>query len=259
MVGGQNYRRGERMRLWPKKMMRQREQSDMQDVVSKLYQENKHLLLKNIDELIDLHDNEGHPLLQHQGDQNEGSTGKVDCFFLYLLVLHFKPKIILEAGTYVGTTAKFMAHAAKEYGGVVHTCDPRDFFVPNNKYDNLFFHNAMSTAVLDDFFEEGVQVDMAFYDSPSQSLARELSGEHTAPLKKVISENFIFAAHDYYGGNGETKKGHTAVAAAQHLFNHDKHDLFVPPFETYNSGHKIPDLDFGINGCTTCILPKDFC
>ena len=37
-----------------------------------------------------------------------------DCVFLYQVVTHFKPKVIVEIGTWVGTTAYVMSQAQKD-------------------------------------------------------------------------------------------------------------------------------------------------
>ena len=233
---------------------------EMEDVVRKLYHENHQIFLNNLEALLRLYDSECKNPTQLPSDHPTwgpaSSTSLVDCLFLYLLVLHFKPKIILESGTFIGTTSKFMAHAAKEYGGVVHTCDPRNWFRPNNKYDNLFFHNTLSCDFLDKLFEQNKKVDMAFYDSPCDH-EYELNGSAEAPLKKVASKKFIFAAHDYNTPEGYYDKGYYAVNKAIDIFDRNKYNIYIPLVDAYYDGHKVPDLDLGINGCTTCILPKD--
>lgn len=63
---------------------------------------------------------------------SEDSTSREEKLILMDAILKNKPKIILETGTHRGLTTCYLALAAKEVGGVVHTYDPFDYGAENN-------------------------------------------------------------------------------------------------------------------------------
>jgi hypothetical protein len=219
----------------------------MKDLVRKLLNENREVFSDNYSRLEEFHTNSCNA---------PNSTSKPDCFFLYLLVLQFKPKCILEAGTFIGSTAKFMAEAAKTYGGKIHTCDPGFYFRVGKEYeDTITFHNKRAEELVQEFSASDKKIDMAFYDAPING-----TDGHAEQLVSLITntKDFIFAAHDYWSFPAENSapracKGKQNVDAVWSAMENEDSRLYIPEFECYNSGHSQ-----GINGCTTAIIPKSF-
>ena len=224
----------------------------MRELIKKLYVNNQKTFLNNYVRLNDFH---------NKGCDVPGSTSKQDCWFLYLLVLQFKPKCIFEGGTYVGSTAKFLAAAAKEYGGEVHTCDPVNKFLPAKEYeDTITFHNKGVKEMVREFSTKGKKIDMVFYDCDFQDHA------HIMELLTLArdNKNFVFAAHDYTTPNGEITKGRHNIDAVWNVQkNRGGYKLYTPELKAYKYGHMhtyIEERDtviqYGINGCTAAVLPN---
>ena len=74
---------------------------------------------KLLDDLINLEK------LREQADYNTGSIGMAKAYSLYLFVRYFKPKRIIEIGTFIGRSTLSMANALDTYSdlGEIHTCD----------------------------------------------------------------------------------------------------------------------------------------
>lgn len=222
----------------------------MRELIKKLYVNNQETFLNNYVKLNALH---------NEVCDVPSSTGKPDCWFLYLLVLQFKPKCILEGGTFVGSTAKFLAAAAQEYGGEVHTCDPVDKFLPAKQYeDTITFHQKGVQELVKDFALEGKKIDMAFYDVDF------MGPEHILDVIGLARdpEKFVFTAHDYTTSDGKVTKGRHNVDGAWNILKQKGHRLYTPELKAYKYGHintPIPErgtmIQYGINGCTAAILP----
>ena len=225
----------------------------MRELIKKLYVDNKEQFLKNYCRLNDFH---------NEFCIGNDTTGKPDCWFLYLLVSHFKPRCIFEAGTNIGTSAKYMADAAKEYGGVVHTCDPVNKFLPHPDYENsIVFHNKNCYQLVSEFKEKGDKIDFAFYD------ANNMLPEHFFDLLEIVrdSENFVFAVHDWWDKDGKPEKGRQNMDIMWNILKDEGYELFIPELNCYYKGHvwtPIPEtgtaIQYGINGCTAVALPPSF-
>ena len=225
----------------------------MRDLIKRLYLDNKDKFLNNYARLNDFH---------NEYCVAEDTTGKPDCWFLYLLVSHLKPKVIFEAGTNVGTTAKFMADAAKDYGGVVHTSDPVNKYMPVPGYDeNIVFHNATCHTAVRDLRESGEKIDFAFYD------AAFMTPDHFFDLLEIVrdKESFGFAVHDWTDANGKFEKGKQNMDIFWQITEQEGYQLFTPELKAYKFGHTmtyVPETDrliqYGINGCTAVCLGPNF-
>ena len=225
----------------------------MKELIAKLYRENEQTFLNNYFRLNAFH---------NENCDVASSTGKADCWFLYLLALQLKPKCIFEAGTFVGTTAKFLADAAMEYGGVVHTCDPKNQFLHSERHkDNLIFYNKGAKELVREFQKESRQIDFAFYDVDF------LGPQHVLELLSLArdSSKFVFVAHDYTTAEGKMTKGTKNIEAVWDVLKHKEYQLLIPELQAYHKGHIVVDpedgalIQYGINGCTAAIVPSSIC
>ena len=124
------------------------------------------------------------------------STSNEDCYYLYETCLEYKPKKILEIGTYVGKSAYAMALGSD---CEIHTVDRnRDRFVVHEGFERIKrYPNTRSIK----FWELGITgFDLVFVDGWMEVKDCEKMFENTL-------DNFWFLCHDYY----PNKKGEKAV------------------------------------------------
>jgi predicted O-methyltransferase YrrM len=58
-----------------------------------------------------------HAIMQHKNKLGlSGAMGRFDAAFLYALVYHYKPRIVLEVGTHIGMSASFILRAMRDAG-----------------------------------------------------------------------------------------------------------------------------------------------
>jgi predicted O-methyltransferase YrrM len=150
-----------------------------------------------------------------------GAVTLPDALFLYSLVVAFKPKRILEIGTWFGTTAYIMEKAQRDTGiePCVHTCDKHDVFV-RNKDSAVRYYNKMSTSFLKKML--GPKADFIFIDA-------RLEREDPKLIKKMCTKDTVIACHDWGQGKG------TANIKAMKVL---KKKLYVPKTQEVD-GHKI--------------------
>jgi len=131
---------------------------------------------------------------------------------LYKMVRYFRPKNILEIGTWFGTSANFMAHALSdaEIDGTVYTCDKNNLFVA--PHELIEYHNCLSEDLLKDLRRRAVQIDMVFTDG-------RLYPKDAKRIKSLMP-NVLFSTHDYTG----KEKGWRNVRALKKTY--DNYDFY---------------------------------
>jgi predicted O-methyltransferase YrrM len=179
-----------------------------------------------------------------QNHQHDGTTSSFDCKFLSLLVLEYKPKLILEIGTFIGTTAYSMAITAKSLPNLtsLHTVDVYDRFVKldNEVVKNITRHSGKYSY---DFLPNCnlSNVDMFFIDA-------NLSKNDYDDLYRLASPNFILAAHDYFANpQGNTEKGYETLELMKKVLNKNNasYTEYIPNLSWYNGSEDT----MNINGC----------
>lgn len=160
---------------------------------------------------------------------NSDTTGFNDCAFLSLLIMNYKPKNILEIGTWVGTTSYAMALTDENCN--VYTCDDNNRFVNLHIDANkrIYTHpRTHSTEFLKKMLNNDIVFDMVFNDAT-------LTKEDCELLCKLTSKDFIFATHDYYNSNGGYEKGYDAMKKMKEVLdkNNIKYSEYIPQKEWY--------------------------
>ena len=135
-----------------------------------------------------------------------GSITEADVELLYELIKKFKPKTILEIGTWLGTSAMVM-DLASEPGTTIYTCDKHD--VCTYESFNVHKYIGMSTGFFDKMITDGVKADFVFLDG-------RLQGDE-GKLLQCTTNSFIVFVHDYE----KPKKGWKNIRALQKLFPDD--------------------------------------
>lgn len=117
-----------------------------------------------------------------------GSINLKDAEILFSFIREKNIKTIFEIGTWFGTSAFIMAMAAGE-GGMVYTCDTKDYYVA--EHENIQYFNGESSKYLRTL--KGVKFDFVFIDG-------SFIGNDA---KKISEKTKIIGVHDYM----DNKKG----------------------------------------------------
>lgn len=116
-----------------------------------------------------------HPERWSMFDDNSAEVEVAD--FLYSLMLAVKPSLVVETGTHLGLSAKYMAEAIKENGfGKVITCETRECYLdiayprlaPLAKWVNVVKGSSLELEVQD-------PIDILFCDSDPRIRMQEVS------------------------------------------------------------------------------------
>ncbi len=121
-----------------------------------------------------------------------GTINYADMKVLYLLVRHFKPKVVFEIGTWIGTSAMVMAEAIKQNanGGLIYTCDTADCYMEQALYkDTIRKITAFSDQALSEL-PNGTKIDFIFADG-------EFTFNTIKKLEGFLRPNTIITTHDY--------------------------------------------------------------
>ena len=116
-----------------------------------------------------------------------------DCLMVYAMVRYYKPKTIVEIGTYIGTITRVMsiamAHNKSKKPGAILTCDKNNVYAPigGDKF-RVFYSNEMSTSFLKKV-KKGT-IDFCFIDGGFKD-------KDNKRLKKLYKNKVVFATHDY--------------------------------------------------------------
>jgi len=136
---------------------------------------------------------EKYPGIPRGPDELDSGTISVpDAKLLYLLVRYFKPKVIFEIGTWIGTSSMVMAEAMKKNNndGHIYTCDANTFFAVDYLYQDVITTiNAYSDVALDSIPTD-TKVDFVFADG-------ELTFATIKKLKPILHKDAIVSTHDF--------------------------------------------------------------
>jgi hypothetical protein len=128
-----------------------------------------------------------------------GATDVVDWEILQSLIDKRKPEVIVELGTWFGTSAYAMSEMACRHvlHPIIHTCDFHDVFLADPKYaGHVRFYNYRSTNMLTELVAHGVKCDFAFVD------ARMKKGDARF-LCSLFRGKILIAFHDYNTKGGD--------------------------------------------------------
>lgn len=132
---------------------------------------------------------EDHHAKRDQADIETGSICLEDAVDLYKIVKCFKPKVIAEVGTYVGTSTMTMLVAVPESN--VYTCDCSNSIDLGNEQIHQY-HKKHSYEMFADMAEKGLKADLIYLDG-------RLSNQDVDPLLKIIHDKTIFVMDDFEG------------------------------------------------------------
>jgi predicted O-methyltransferase YrrM len=160
---------------------------------------------------------------------NSDTTGFSDCSFLSMLIMEYKPKTIMEIGTWVGTTSYTMATTSNDV--IIYTCDNNNRFVnlQIEQCNRIKIHpNTHSTQFLKRLNEQKIIFDMIFNDA-------SLSDEDCNLICELSKNEFIFVTHDYYNSEGGYEKGYYAMESMKNALSNKNilYKEYIPKKEWY--------------------------
>ena len=136
---------------------------------------------------------EKYPGIPRGPDELDSGTISVpDAKLLYLLVRYFKPKVIFEIGTWIGTSSMVMAEAMKKNNndGHIYTCDANTFFAVDYLYQDVITTIKAYSDVALDSIPTDTKVDFVFADG-------ELTFATIKKLKPILHKDAIVSTHDF--------------------------------------------------------------
>ena len=128
--------------------------------------------------------------------RQRGWASLPDCFYIYLLIRYYRPKVIVEVGTLTGTVTNIMLQGMLDSGyiGKIYTCDKNDVFDywGKKKHSMVSYYNMLSSEMLDILIKHNIKIDFCFYDAMIKKYDRE-------KLLKLYRGRPVFATHDFKG------------------------------------------------------------
>jgi predicted O-methyltransferase YrrM len=128
----------------------------------------------------------------YSNDLIHGTINTFDAEVLYFLIRKFKPKVVFEIGTWIGTSAMVMAEAIQKNnnGGKIYTCDINNYFLLGDTYKDIitpineFSDIALNTIPLNQ------KIDLVFTDG-------ELTFGTLKELSLRLNSEALLVTHDF--------------------------------------------------------------
>jgi hypothetical protein len=204
--------------------------------------------------------------------KQECSTSVEDCLFLYLLIRYFKPKTILEIGTFVGSTLLSIVKACEKNNQdyQIYTIDLEDnlkvSLTEDQKSHITFFH--MHSDYATNLISE--KIDFIFADADlTEMTAKKLSPNMDAstifathdfvpPLDKGITSLVNIFEYSDLRQNHIIVPNHTVNWIYHSKWEDSYHDSFTKEYLKDRSVRVERTHMLGINLCMAIILPVHY-
>lgn len=181
--------------------------------------------------------------LREQADYNTGSLSMSATWCTFAIGEYFRPKRVVEVGTFIGRSTVAMAWAIQPHhpDAIIHTCDgSNDIQIPAIAHVNSYRANGIKqypkTMARDMFIqlrEQGFKAELAYIDG-------RLSPEEVALLREIIMPWTVIVVDDFEG----VEKG---VANAMQLVQPDSVLVYPPERELLRS--------YGLrDACSTALI-----
>ena len=123
--------------------------------------------------------------------ENTKSVTLNDSYALYHIVSKIRPRVIVEIGTFIGTSASIMAMAMRDLGidGKIYTCDKNNIYGGGEHDGMIKYHNMKSEKFLKLLLKMGVRADMFFVDA-------SLSEGDEKIIRLIKNGRIVYANHD---------------------------------------------------------------
>lgn len=125
-------------------------------------------------------------------EEEQRAVSLPDALYVYTLIRKYKPKVVVELGTWIGTVTRVimlgMFDNDNENIGDIYTCDKRHAYLTIN--DKVKYYNCKSTKMLKKLSKEGIKIDFCFVDACLQKKDPKL-------IKGLFRDKVVFATHDF--------------------------------------------------------------
>jgi len=167
--------------------------------------------------------------LKKLADYDTGSISISQAYILYLTVQFFKPKRVIEVGTFIGRSTLAMAQAmdANHNHGEIYTCDfSNNIAVPYNGETRIIQFPMQSSVAM--FQKLDGEFDFLFLDG-------RVNDEDLINLDRLVTQNTIIALDDFEG----MEKGVINLTFLRKLKKFNGHQLFYPMSEIAMAENKL--------------------
>jgi predicted O-methyltransferase YrrM len=170
--------------------------------------------------------------LRAKANYNTGSISRTSCMILRDLTEFYKPKVIVEIGTFIGKSTLSMK------ADHIYTCDKDNDCLPSSERITCF-PKTKSTTMLAELVKRSVVADFFFFDGRIQR-------EDIPMILSMSHPNTVYAFDDFYAENGRGQKGIVNVNRLHPLL--PKHRLTEPVLQDttiavlYPESSKYPEL-----------------
>jgi hypothetical protein len=124
-------------------------------------------------------------------EKEQRAVSLPDALYIYEVIKKYKPKVVLEIGTWIGTVTRIITEAMD---GKVYTCDKKHVFnkavIKPPDRDRVKYYNCKSTKLLKKLSKKGIKIDFCFVDACLQRGDNKL-------IKSLFRDRVVFATHDY--------------------------------------------------------------
>lgn len=134
---------------------------------------------------------------RHAADYDTGSILASEACLLRALADHVGARVVIEVGTFIGTSACALASAPTVTA--LYTCDISNDCFPDGGVIRTFPKQS-STDMLRQLVDQGVRADVCFFDGA-------LTADDIPLLAHVCQPDVVFAVHDYNYGPKIRKRG----------------------------------------------------
>ena len=131
--------------------------------------------------------------------EKSGAASIVDCGELYSAVQNLRPRVIVEVGTWFGTTAMIMAKALIEsqMDSVIYTCDKHNVYHQMDPYrDYIRYYNMRSHKFFQRIIRAGKRADFIFLDASLKEIDMPY-------LKNLCHKDTVIYGHDMHQRKGK--------------------------------------------------------
>jgi len=182
--------------------------------------------------------------LRSNADYNTGSISAASCWTLFSLAQYFKPRVVVEVGTFIGKSTYSLLKGMRQGGvtsGQIFTCDfSNDIQLPFAKTGNVEqFARQSSTQMFAELAARNVQCDLLALDG-------RLQKDDFQYLGKILHANSMILLDDFEGVEKGVANASLIMTSLQ-----STHNLIYPPEQSLLESFALLD------GCTTAlVLPR---
>jgi|GEM_PF-1145231 len=147
--------------------------------------------------LIENHDVPPYPLNDRITHALHGSINLIDAHLLKLILRKYKPKTILEIGSFLGFSTRWMLEISSEWGAAVTAVDPN---IRHRIFDNP---RAFVEGLNSEFYPDALEIETAFFADSGLEVYYDY--EHYEPKRDRQHVDELLKNRGKIDGSGDTQ------------------------------------------------------